>query len=415
MRMFRSECGVIRRLVCRHAVAATLLVGVGVSVCRAADWPVWRGTNKDGISAEAQWDARRLATPQVLWKTNVGQGWSAATVSGKRLYTMGNRGGKDTVYCLSSDKGLELWKFSYNCGAGNYPGPRATPVLDGDLLYVHSREGHVFCLDADTGGKRWERNIARDFRAATLRWGLSGSPCVHGDLVLFNAGQHGAALNKKTGATVWSSAAGAGGYSTPVVYRHGGGEQVAMFGSKAVHGVDVKTGKRLWSFDWVTKYDVNAADPIYSSGRMFISSGYGKGCALLDLRGRKPRQLWTHKNMKNHFSTCVLRDGHLYGVDGNAGRGAVRCLDFSTGAEKWSRDLGFGSLIMAGDKLLILNEKGRLFVASATPDAYREIAQCQALKAGGKVKCWTMPVLANGRLYCRNSAGDMVCLNVAGR
>jgi outer membrane protein assembly factor BamB len=145
---------------------------------------------------------------------------------------------------------------------------------------------------------------------------------------------------------------------------------------------------------------------------MFISSGYKKGGVLLDFTRGSAQEVWRAPNMCTQFSSCVLHDGHIYGIDGNTGSGTLRCLDYQSGREKWSQNLGFGSLIVADDKLIVLNEAGRLFVADASPTGYRELARCEALPAKG-AKCWTAPVLCRGRLFLRNSKGDVVSLDVS--
>jgi outer membrane protein assembly factor BamB len=378
----------------------------------AADWPRWRGPKGDGISEERDWSpAQLLPAPKVLWKTNVGAGYSACTTSGTFLFTMGNDGKQDTVWCLDAATGAEVWRFSYDCGAGSYAGPRAAPVVDGGLLYTLSREGHLFCLDARSGAVKWQKNLQSDFKANNIGWGFSGSPCVDGRLLLINAGVRGVALDKATGAVVWSTAPGAGGYATPVPYTAAGGRRCAVvFGQKKVYGVDLKDGAELWSHPWETAHDVNAADPIVLGNKVFISSGYNKGCALLAVgTGAGVRVEWQSAVVRSHFSSPVLLDGYLYGIDGNAGKGDLVCIEFRTGTEKWRHNSGFGSLVAADGKLIVLNEAGDLLVARATPAAFEGLASAKGVL--GRT-CWTMPVLGGGRLYLRNDKGDLVCLDL---
>ena len=147
------------------------------------------------------------------------------------------------------------------------------------------------------------------------------------------------------------------------------------------------------------------------TGKLFITSGYKKGCALLDISKGSAKEAWRSKDMTNHFGTCALIKGHLYGISGNAGRGSLQCLEFKSGKKKWSEKLGFGAWTAAGDKLIALTEKGSLVVAKADPSGYKEIARGKALQVKGK--CWTVPVLANGRIYCRSSSGQLVCIDVS--
>jgi outer membrane protein assembly factor BamB len=160
----------------------------------------------------------------------------------------------------------------------------------------------------------------------------------------------------------------------------------------------------------VTKWDINAADPILIGDKLFIST-FDRGCALLQLTPGEPKSVWENKNMANHFNSCVYLNGHFYGIDGNTDQPDkdLRCLDGRTGEVKWKhKGFGLGSLLAADGKLIVLGERGELVVAEASPDAFKPLARAQVL--GGK--CWTTPVLANGRLYCRNAQGDLVCLDV---
>lgn len=394
----------------RIVVAALLSSIVVVPGVLAGDWPRWRGPNGNGIVEDGNWNPEALNDgPGIVWKKELGEGYSAASISGNRLYTMGNTKDRDTVFCLKADDGSEIWKYTYKCKDGSYSGPRATPLVMGTSVYTFSREGHVFCFNAATGEVKWTRNVARELKADTLRWGLAGSPVMLDEKIIINAGKHGVALDKTTGKTIWSSAPGTGGYATPVIYEQEGKAYAAIFGRKSLHLVDTTNGKYVWRKEWETKYDINAADPIVSKNKLFVSSGYKRGCAVFDLSTESPRMLWENRYMCNQFSSSVLLDGHIYGIDGNAGRGTLRCLVFDTGSEKWSQKLGFGSLIVVDDKLIVLNEKGTMFIAEATPAGYKQISKGQVLH---KKVCWTAPAFANGNIYCRNQPGTLVCVDV---
>ncbi len=224
-------------------------------------------------------------------------------------------------------------------------------------------------------------------------------------------GSAGLALNKKTGEVVWHSGKTPPGYSTPVIFDHGGERVVVISASETVEAFKPADGKSLWSFPWKTQYDVNAADPIISSGKMFISSGYDHGCALVDISG-KPHVLWVNKNLRTHINSAVLWQGYIYGVDDMSNsKYVLKCLDWNTGEIKWTEPkFGKGSLIIADGKIIGLSDKGELMVAVASPDGFKPISHAQVL--GGK--CWTIPVLANGRIYCRNAKGDLICVDVSG-
>jgi len=375
------------------------------------DWGQFRGPRQDGISEDTHWNPQALSNGgKIAWKTNVGTGYSSVAIAGDKVFTMGNKGNQDIVFALKLKDGAPLWQHAYPCGAGGYPGPRATPATDGKWVYTLSREGHLFCLDAETGEVKWQKNLISDFKAENLKWGFSGSPVIKDNLLLINACEYGIVLNRMTGEKIWASPAGTGGYAAPVLFTAGTTEGLAVFGAKALYGVELNTGKKLWSSKWETSYDVNAADPIPLDGKIFISSGYGKGAILLDVKGAEPKALWTSTIMRNHFSSCVLINGNLYGIDGNTGNGSLKCIDFATGTQKWVQNLGFGSLTAAGDKLVFLNEKGELFVVKASPTAFDQVV------SAGKIlekTCWTAPVLCRGLLFCRNDKGDIVALDVS--
>jgi outer membrane protein assembly factor BamB len=342
----------------------------------------------------------------------VGLGYSGVAVAGDRLYTMGNVRGQDIVTCLNTRTGGEIWSHAYPARSMQYPGPRATPTIDGDTVYTLSSDGQLLCLSADRGAVLWRRDIAADFGARPPNWGFAGSLVVEGDLLLLNAGPAGMALYKQSGKLAWSSGAGTGGYATPVLYTRNGKRCAAIFGRRAVYGVEVRTGREIWSYPWVTGNDVNAADPLVFDDRVFISSNYGAGSALIDFSGRKPRLLWKNSTMNSHFSSFVLIDGYIYGNDGFAGRrsGVFRCLDAETGREMWSESLGFGSLIAADGKLILLTEYGTLHIAEADPSRYREISRASSILSSS---CWTPPVLCDGRIYLRNHRGELVCVDVS--
>ena len=376
-----------------------------------SDWPRWRGPDADGISKDTHWNPAALKDAKPVWKVNVGEGFSGVSVKGRHVFTMGFKAGKDIVCCLDAGTGAEVWKQSYVCGRGDqHFGPRCTPTLDGGFVYTLSREGHILCMKESDGSIVWQKNAMSDFQAKNLTWGLTASPCVEGDLLVLNAGLHGLALNKKTGEKVWSSGAEVGSYAAPVFYTLGGKRCAAIFGEKAIYGVDVKTGQALWSHSWETSYNVNAADPIVSGNDIFFTSGYGRGCALLDIAGPNPRLIYENKILCGHFSTPVLMGGHLYGLTGNTGNGDLVCMDFKTGALNWKKNLGFGSLTAVGDRLIVLNEHGQLFIVEASPAGYKEVVSGPSGLGG---VCWTAPVFCRGMIYCRDKTGDLVALDVS--
>jgi outer membrane protein assembly factor BamB len=391
----------------KNLIIILLLIIGAVNILQADDWTVWRGPDKNGISKETGWNPEGIS--KTLWKKDIGAGYSSVVISKGNLFAIGNKDKKDTVYCFDAITGKEKWSFSYPCGkGGGYAGPRATPTIDGRFVYTFSLEGILNCIDIATGKRIWDQNITK-FNAENIKWKFSGSPVISGNLIIINAGEHGMAFDKKTGKKAWIST-GQGGYSTPLVFGTKTKPMIAIFGLAAINAVDVKTGRKIWSFPWKTKYDVNAADPVITDNGMFISSGYGKGCALLDISGRSPKAKWQNTNMRNHFTSSIFLDGVIYGCDGQTGKGELICLDEKTGNINWKNNLGFGSLIISDGKIIYLNEKGTLTICKVSKTAYSEITTASVLSNAGK--CWSVPVLSNGLLYCRASKGSLICLDL---
>ena len=197
---------------------------------------------------------------------------------------------------------------------------------------------------------------------------------------------------------------------TPVPVKVGSKSWVLLSTGRSYLGVDPKTGKEAWSVRWSTEHGANIADPIVKGSGLFISSGYNKGASVHKLGSRTPSEVWSSKVMRNHMNSCVLIGDYLYGVDGNAGRAVLKCIALATGKEQWSeRSVGAGSLTAADGKLIVLSERGELMVAPASPKGFNPTARASVLSG----KCWTVPVLANGKIYCRNAPGDMVCVDVS--
>ena len=385
------------------------------------DWYRWRGPELNGISKETAWSAAWPdAGPKKMWKASVGIGFSSISIANGRAYTMGNTKDKETVFCFDAVTGAEIWKHTYDCELDpRYydGGPSTTPTVDGTRVYTLSRKGHLFCFDAANGKIAWQQNVNDELdlkvsKKNTPEWGYSGSPLILGEKLIVNVGRAGAAFEKASGKLIWSTGKDVPGYSTHVPFAVGDEQYLAVFGSKAAYAIALKDGKQLWEYAFETSYDVNAADPIFSGDKVFISSGYNRGSALFQFEGKKTTKVWENKNMRNHFNSCVLIDGHLYGMDGDHGQkdSMLTCIEFATGELKWKeKSVRPGGLMAANGRLIVLGEAGELVVAEASSAAFKPLARAQVL--GGK--CWTMPALSHGRIYCRNSRGDVVCLDVS--
>jgi outer membrane protein assembly factor BamB len=392
------------------------LIGTGFySTAEAADWPNYRGPNYNGISNETGWSATwPEGGPKVLWKTSIGTGFASMAVSNGRVYATGNIKDNDILYCFDAETGKEIWKKSYPCPLykkSHEGGPCATPTVDGNAVYTFSKDGDAIRFNAATGQKVWHKKLNKELGLKHPSWHFSSSPFVIDNMVILNAGTYGIALNKADGSVIWKNGNGACGYATAVPYTVGNQKCVAMPVSTEVVGLVAATGKIIWKFPWKASYDINAADAIVSGDTVFISSGYNKGCALMKIDGSDVTELWRNKYMRNHFNSCILWEGHIYGFDGQGGgRGQLKCMSYKTGEVKWAqKGMDTGSLMLADGKLIILSESGTLVIALASPEGFTELASAQILTD----KCWTMPVLANGRIYARNANGQLVCIDVS--
>jgi outer membrane protein assembly factor BamB len=394
------------------AAAVVALILFGTFTSSGGDWPRWRGPDLNGISPEKGWQTQWPAEgPKQLWKASVGTGFSSFSVSEGRVYTMGNSANTDWVYCLEATTGKRVWGHSYPCPLDpkNFEGgPCATPTVADGRVYTFSRKGDLFCLDAAKGTVIWSKNLNRELGLEIPTWGCASSALVEGAMVVVNMGSAGVALDRKSGKVIWVSAKGPGAYATPVPLKIGSEQCLAILSRQSLIAVKAADGREVWSYPWKTDYDVNAADPIVDGDKVFISSGYNHGGALLKVDGQTPEKVWENKNLRNHFDSCVLWQGHLYGPDDNG----LRCVAFESGDLKWTYSaFGKGSLMVADGKLVGLSEKGELIIAEPTPAEFKPIARAQVLKG----KCWTTPLLSNGHIYCRNAVGDMVCLDVSGK
>ncbi|HYG74869.1 MAG TPA: PQQ-binding-like beta-propeller repeat protein [Planctomycetota bacterium] len=392
----------------------------------AFDWPQWCGRLRQPLSDESKWKRTWPADgPRQLWRAKVGKGYAAVSVSNGRVFTAGNDGNSDTIWCLDAQSGAVVWKHSYPCqgGGGGFPGPRVAPTIDGELLYTQNVQGTLLCLESATGKPRWEQDLGKlkRTRGAKFWHGASCHPLIAGDvLIMESGGQRGnlAGFNKLTGELLWQSGDFKLGYGTPVHAVINGEPTVVAFTGSAVAGLAPQDGKVRWSYPCEVEYQCSIATPIVSADKIFVSSYYyDQGSVLLQIGGGVATPLWHSKEMLNHFNCSALWQDHLYGFHGYAqkqdkSKGAtyLGCVDFKTGKLKWSHNLGgSGGLLIAGGTILALTENGELLTAEASPAGFKVISRAQVL--GGT--CWTMPVLCNGRIYCRDHAGTLLCLDVS--
>ena len=376
------------------------------------DWPQWRGPNRDGISKETgilkAWPAEG---PKVIWKAPSGEGYSGIVVANDKLYTLHATRTEELLVCLDAKTGKEVWRFvldqPFQNDQGN--GPRSTPSVDGDRVFALSASGKLAAINTKTGAKVWGHDLREEYGGKIPTWGVSTSPMVDGDLLLVDVGGSGdngvMAFNKKTGSVVWKTATDVPGYSAPIVVTVGGVKQILFFTGTSLISVSPTDGKKYWSHPWRTSYDVNAATPVFiSPDKVFISSGYNVGAAVLKIKGNQVEEVWKSQVMRNHWASPVLLGDYLYGFD----EATLKCINVNTQEDKWAkRGLGKGALIFADGNLIVLSERGKLLLVEAKPDEHIEKTSAQVLRG----RCWTVPTLANGRLYVKNQE-EIVCLDL---
>jgi len=392
-------------------LAFTLILGIAAA--RADDWPQWRGLQRDGTSAETAWTSTWPAEgPKVLWRAHFGAGCSSFAVVGNRVFTMGNEKDVASVFCLDTRTGDAVWKYSFpsTLDAKLFEGGQcSTPTVDGGRVYVLGRQGQLFCLDKENGSVVWSKDLVRDCGVKLAGWGYAGSPLVLGGLLLVDVGGKGnsaVAFDKATGAVVWQAGDDLEAYSSPYPFLQGGKQCVAFFNVFGLVVREAANGKEVFRYPWKTEWGINAATPLVADGKVFLSSGYNHGAALVPLDAPEPKPVWENKNMRNKMNSCVLWKGYLYGFDEKT----LVCMEFATGEVKWKQEgLGMGSLILANGKLIIQAEEGALVVAEAGPEAYKELARTEAVPK----KTWIAPVLAGGKLFCRNNNGDAVVFDLS--
>ncbi len=391
-------------------VALTVILSLSAVASEQAfdDWPQWRGPKRDGISAERgllkDWPA---GGPPVVWRAaGAGSGYSSFSSAHGRLYTLGARDSAEYLMAYDAATGKKIWEIAHGRRFSNDrgDGPRSTPTVDGDRLYTFGASGDLSVVDAATGKVFWKANLLEKFGGSNIQWGLSESPLVLADRVLVSPGGRGAsivALNKSDGSVIWKSLSDEAGYSSAVLHEAGGVREAIYFTAERALGIDVDSGKLLWSYNQVANRTANIATPIVRGNFVFLSSAYGTGAALLELTPGTNRmaakQVYFTQDMRNHHATSVLVGEHLYGFSDSI----LLAMKFSSGEIAWrDRSVGKGSVVFADDRLYLYSEQGVVGLAEANPAGYREHGRFQ-IRAGG-APTWSHPVVSNGRLFIRD-------------
>jgi outer membrane protein assembly factor BamB len=402
------------------------------SAARADDWPQWRGVHRDGISKETgllkSWPKDG---PKLLWKiTTIGGGYSTPTVVGERVYLMGDKKDQEYLMSLDAKTGKEVWcisvgKIGANPKGLNYPGPRSTPTVDGDLIYILGSDGDLVCVESCKGDIKWKKNLKTDFAGEVGKWAYAESPLIDGDVLVCTPGGKEAtlaALNKKTGETIWKAAVPEGdaaAYASVIAVDVGGGRQYVQFVANGVVGVDAKSGKFLWRYNKTKDQAATIPTPIFHDDCVFTSTSRN-GSGLIRVKPDAAEEIYYNKTSLNSIGTPVRIGDYLYATDG---RGDLVCMEFKTGEVKWRNpSVGTASLCYADGLLYVRGQGGTgfgpekpVFVAlvEATPDGYKERGRFEQPDHGNK-PAWPHPVIANGRLYLRDQSA-LFCYDVKGQ
>jgi outer membrane protein assembly factor BamB len=371
-----------------------------------AEWPGFRGPDRDGVAAGVRIETDWTHSPPVeLWRQPVGPGWSSFAVAGDRFYTQEQHGEEEVVSCHDIRTGRRLWKhvdkarfWESNAGAG----PRATPTLADGRVYSLGGTGIVNALDAKSGALIWSRNAAVDTEAKTPMWGFAGSPVVTGGLVIVAASGRLAAYDAASGGEPrWKQARGAG-YSSPQLMTLDGVPQVVLLTSTGATAVAPADGHVLWEYAWegvpiVQPGRTADGDLLLTTGGMSGGEGTRRVSVTQADGAWKVEERWASKGLKPYFNDFVVHKGHAYGFDGSI----LACIDLTDGQRKWKGGrYGQGQLVLLPeqDLLLVLAEEGDLALVKATPDAFAEVSRVRAIEG----KTWNHPVLVGDRLLVRN-------------
>jgi outer membrane protein assembly factor BamB len=385
----------------------------------APEWPQWRGPDRTGVSNEtglaASWTS---SGPAAVWTvSNLGEGYGSLAIKGDRIYVQGVQSRESAVFCLDRRSGKTVWttalagRMEQDRGSG----PRGTPTLDGDRLYSLAENGELACLRAADGVKVWRRNILQDFQGRNPNWLLSESPLVDGDRVIVTPGGPNAAivaLDKTSGKTVWASQelSDSAAYSSLIVADAAGVRTIMGLTAEAGVGVRAADGKLMWRYERVANRTANIATPVFHDNKVFYTSAYGTGCALLGLTAQngavKADEIYFNRDMQNHHGGVIFYDGYLYGYSNQI----LTCMEFATGRVAWKdRSVGKGCLMCASGNLYLLSENYVAGLAEATPQGYREKGRFSIPDQGWP--SWAHPVVCGGQFYVRNQ-GWLACYEV---
>jgi outer membrane protein assembly factor BamB len=404
----------------RALLCIAVTFGVVAGTRAASDWPQFLGPDRNGTYSgpplAEQWGP---SGPKVVWRKQVGQAFAGPAVTGNRVILFHRIGNEEVLESLDAATGNSTWRYAYPTryrdDFGFDEGPRAVPVVANGVIYTFGAEGQLHAVDLAKGTRLWSEDTMKRFGVPKGFFGAAGSPLVEEGRVIANIGGDKAGLvafDAKTGKVLWTATDDDASYSSGVSATIAGRRLGVFLTRDSLVGVDVASGAVQFQRRWRARLaaSVNAATPIVVGDQIFVSAQYGPGAGVLKVNGSQLTDIWTSDEvLSNHYATSVFYNGHLYGFHGRQEFGpSFRAVEFQTGKVRWSQEqFRAGSVLLAGDRLLITREGGELILAPASPEAFRPIARAQILQ--GVVRPY--PALADGLLYVRNE-NTLVCVDL---
>jgi outer membrane protein assembly factor BamB len=409
-----------REALAAHRAGAPKAGDIALDELRETDFPEYRNRHRDGVVTGLRLTSNWSSDPpKQVWRQPCGGGYAGFVIRGNLAVTIEQRSAGETVVAYDADSGRERWATSYDAYfreplGGN--GPRATPTIAGDAVFALGAAGKLLCLNASTGARRWEADLLAD--NANIQWGQCGAPVVIDQRVIVTPGAQTPAARGKAvraydragGALLWASGDRQTAYSSPQLSTIAGVPQIVVLDAEAVAGFDIQSGRELWSHPWPSYQGINVAQPlVFDDGRVFISSGYDHGCAMIKVTKSgdqwSAEQLWANRNLRCKFSSPVAHGESIFGLD----EAFLVCLSAADGSRKWKGNrYGYGQILRSGDWIVVGAETGRLALVAAEPSKFNEAAVIDALPGN---KNWNPLAIANGRAYLRNHF-EMACFDL---
>ena len=395
----------------RWLIAVTALM---LAVPLAADWPQWRGFNRDGITRDFAAPSTWPAVLKEMWKVTVGEGHSSPVTSEGRIYVLARQGEDEVVRCLEASTGKELWRASYPAAytmnpaaTGHGKGPKSTPVVSGGRLFTLGINGVLSCFDANSGKLHWRKEFSQQYPKTSPLYGTAMSPIVANGLCVVHVGGHdkGAltAFDIETGAVKWANGEEGPAYSSPVLASLAGESQLVTYTQSNVVGISATSGKLLWKIANKVPYDVNSVSPVvYKDLVIFSIYEKGIGAVRLSRQGDHlvPREVWRNVAYESYMNTPVLAGNRLVGFSYKK-KGQFFCLDADTGKMLWESGGRMGenaAILNAGDLFFFLTDEAKLFVLKSNATNFAPVKEYQVASS----PTWAHPVLLANRVLVKD-------------